>query len=109
MTLRRLTALLVLAGLTGCVVPEARLRSGLQSAGLSRSLSAGMADRMVDRLSLAQLVRLSDLPTAGDARDVAGFLRRVRALGDPEILAWPAVRRCSARPASHKASATQSH
>lgn len=86
MTLRRLTALLVLAGLTGCAVPEARLRSGLQSAGLSRSLSACMADRMVDRLSLAQLVRLSDLPTAGDARDVAGFLRRVCALGDPEIL-----------------------
>jgi len=32
-------------------------------------------------------LRLSDLPAARDARDLPGFLRRVRALGDPEILA----------------------
>ncbi len=88
MTLRRLPApfLLVLA-LAGCAVPEARLRSGLQGAGLSRSLSACMAQHMVDRLSLAQLLRLSDLPAARDANDLPGFLRRVRALGDPEIVA----------------------
>jgi len=86
MTLRRLTVLFLLASLTGCAVPEARLRSGLRSAGLSPPLSTCMARRMADRLSLAQLVRLSDLPTARDARDLPGFLRRVRALGDPEIL-----------------------
>lgn len=42
---------------------------------------------MVDRLSLAQLVRLADLPQARGAESLPAFLRRVRALGDPEILA----------------------
>ena len=46
-----------------------------------------MADRMVDRLGLGQLLRLSDLPAARDASDLPAFLRRVRALGDPKILA----------------------
>ncbi len=88
MTLRRLPVpfLLTLA-LAGCAVPEARLRSGLQGAGLSRSLLACMARHMVDRLGLARLLRLSDLPAARDADDLPAFLRRVRALGDPEILA----------------------
>ena len=88
MTMRRLTAPFVLSlALAGCAVPEARLRTGLQNAGLSPPLSACMADRMADRLSLKQLLRLSDLPAARDARDLPGFLRRVRALGDPEIVA----------------------
>lgn len=87
MTLRRLTALFSLLAIAGCAVPEAHLRTGLQNAGLSRPLSACMADRMVDRLSLKQLLRLSDLPAARDASDLSGFLRRVRALGDPEIIA----------------------
>ncbi|WP_235512384.1 MULTISPECIES: hypothetical protein [unclassified Sphingomonas] len=42
---------------------------------------------MVDRLSLARLLRLSDLPAARDANDLPAFLRRLRALGDPKILA----------------------
>jgi hypothetical protein len=71
--------------LTGCAVPEARLRSGLIDAGLSRPLSACMAARMVDRLNLAQLRRMGDLPRAQDAVTLDQFLRRVRALGDPEI------------------------
>lgn len=45
-----------------------------------------MAERMVDRLSLAQLMRLADLPRAREAESLDRFLRRVRALGDPEIL-----------------------
>ncbi|MGC6399757.1 hypothetical protein ACNI3Q_04145 [Sphingomonas sp. FW199] len=71
--------------LTGCAVPEARLRAGLIDAGLSRPLSACMAERMVDRLNLAQLRRMGDLPRARDAVTLDRFLRRVRALGDPEI------------------------
>ncbi|KQM62174.1 MULTISPECIES: hypothetical protein [unclassified Sphingomonas] len=86
MILRRLVLLVCTLSITGCAVPEARLRTGLSRAGLSRPLSACMAKRMADRLSLKQLLRLSDLPAAGDAGDVRGFLHRVRALGDSEIL-----------------------
>jgi hypothetical protein len=74
------------AVLAGCAIPEARVRSGLERAGLSPRLSACMAERMVDRLSLAQLRRLGTLPQVRDARSLAAFLQEVRALGDPEIV-----------------------
>ncbi|WP_439540275.1 hypothetical protein [Sphingomonas sp.] len=76
-----------LAALSACAVPEARLRTGLTNAGLPKPLAACMAERMVDRLSLAQLMRIADLPKAREAESLDRFLRRVRALGDPEILA----------------------
>ena len=49
-------------------------------------MAACMAERMVDRLSLMQLRRIGDLPYTRAERSVAGFLHRVRALRDPEIL-----------------------
>jgi len=76
---------LMLLALSACAVPEARLRAGLVNAGLSRPMAACMAERMVDRLSLAQLRRIGNLPYARDERSVSGFLHRVRALRDPEI------------------------
>src|SRR3954462_14449144 len=72
--------------LAGCAVPEARLRSGLIRAGLPKPLSGCMAERMVDRLSLKQLMRIADLPKAQGAESTDQFLPRVRALGDPEIV-----------------------
>lgn len=82
-----LISLLAAAGLlAGCAVPEARLRAGLVRAGLPKPLSACMAERMVDRLSLAQLMRIADLPEARGSESVDQFLHRVRALGDAEIL-----------------------
>lgn len=75
-----------LLSLASCAVPEARLRAGLVNAGLSPPMAACMAERMVDRLSLAQLRRIGDLPYARDERTVAEFLHRVRVLGDTEIL-----------------------
>jgi len=77
----------VLTALSACAVPEARLHTGLTNAGLPKPLAACMAERMVDRLSLAQLMRIADLPKAREAESLDRFLRRVRALGDPEILA----------------------
>jgi hypothetical protein len=83
----------VLAALTlaGCATPETRLRTGLHNAGLSEAMSACMAERMVDRLSLVQLRRLSALGSLKDKRitdlSLDQFLRKVRALKDPEILA----------------------
>ena len=84
-------ALFAASTLTACATPETRLRNGLHSAGLSRDTSACMADRMIDKLSLTQLKRLSDLSKIsekkiGDMR-VGDFWRQVRALRDPEILA----------------------
>lgn len=76
-----------LTALSGCAVPAARLRTGLTNAGLPKPLAACMAERMVDRLSLAQLMRIADLPKAREAESLDRFLRSVRALGDPEILA----------------------
>jgi hypothetical protein len=76
--------------LTGCATPEARLRTGLNNAGLSKAMSACMAERMVDRLSLVQLRRLSALGSLKEKRlgDLSfdQFLHKVRALKDPEIL-----------------------
>ncbi|KQZ69612.1 hypothetical protein ASE06_02030 [Sphingopyxis sp. Root214] len=82
-------ALLSLA-LAGCATPETRLRTGLNNAGLSKAMSACMAERMVDRLSLVQLRRLSALGSLKDKRvtdlSLDQFFHKVRALRDPEIL-----------------------
>lgn len=79
--------------LAGCATPEQRVRSGLIDAGLPAPLATCMADRMVDRLSLLQLRRLGRLGTldGAAARDltIEQYLRRARALGDPEI--WGVV------------------
>lgn len=76
--------------LSACATPESRLRTGLHNAGLSKAMSACMAERMVDRLSLVQLRRLSSLGGLNKQRigDLTfdQFLHRVRALRDPEIL-----------------------
>jgi uncharacterized lipoprotein YajG len=77
--------------LAGCATPETRLRNGLQNAGLSKAMSACMAERMVDRLSLLQLRRLAALGSLKDKQvtdlTLDQFFRKVRALKDPEILA----------------------
>jgi len=84
----RASILAVLAlSLVSCAVPEARLRTGLINAGLPKPLSACMAERMVDRLSLKQLLRIADLPRASKSESIDQFLHRIRALEDTEILA----------------------
>lgn len=89
----RFLALVPLAAtlaLSACATPEARLRTGLHNAGLSKAMSACMAERMVDRLSLTQLRRLSSLGAMKGKRiddlTLDQFLHHVRALKDPEIL-----------------------
>jgi len=76
--------------LASCATPETRLRNGLHNAGLSQAMSACMAERMVDRLSLVQLRRLSALGSLKGKRiadlSLDQFFRKVRALKDPEIL-----------------------
>jgi|TARA_R110001606_G_scaffold74988_3_gene173883 hypothetical protein len=79
-----------LSALAACATPETRVRNGLISAGLSAPISACMADRMVDRLSLGQLKKLNDLGKLrkrepGDV-SVKEFVKQTRSLQDPEIV-----------------------
>ena len=80
----------LLALLAGCATPEQRVRTGLMNAGISRPVAECMASRMVDRLSLMQLRRLSSLSNLSDARpgetSLEQYLHHARALRDPEIL-----------------------
>ena len=84
-----LVSITVLA-LSACATPETRVRTALMDAGLSQPIAACMADRMVDRLSLIQLNKLNGLKKlrGQDVRKITveEFLRRTRALQDPEIL-----------------------
>ncbi|MDB5677556.1 hypothetical protein [Sphingomonas bacterium] len=84
--LRRLILLAAIVALTACSTPEAMTREGLVNAGIPKATAACMADRMVDRLSLLQLRRLSGLAKAGRSKDRGQFLYRLRSLKDPEIL-----------------------
>lgn len=81
---------IALLTLSACATPETRVRTALMNAGLSKPIAACMADRMVDRLSLIQLNKLNGLKKlrGQDMRKVTveEFLRRTRALQDPEIL-----------------------
>jgi hypothetical protein len=89
---RKLLIVMFLA--TGaCAQPfEGRVASRLTEAGLSRPMAECMADRWVDRLSLAQLKKISDL-SEDLARErgrgsltVGRFVERVAALNDREIV-----------------------
>jgi type IV pilus biogenesis protein CpaD/CtpE len=89
--MKKVAASILLASLVaGCATPETRVRTALIDAGLSKPIATCMADRMVDRLSLMQLNRLSGLKKlrGQDMRKltVDEFLKRTRSLQDPEIL-----------------------
>ncbi len=89
--MRAIMVILPLLALSACATPESRVRTALLNAGLSKPVSTCMAQRMVDRLSLGQLQRLSRLAALRDTRirelTVGEFLNKTRALGDPEIFA----------------------
>jgi type IV pilus biogenesis protein CpaD/CtpE len=76
--------------LAGCATPETRIRTALVDAGLSKPVAGCMADRMVDRLSLGQLNKLRGLSKFQDKKakklSVEEFVKRTKALQDPEIL-----------------------
>lgn len=88
--MKAVAALAVVMTLSACATPETRVRTALVDAGLSKPIASCMAGRMVDRLSLIQLNRLSGLKKlrGQDIRKVTvdEFLKRTRSLQDPEIL-----------------------
>ncbi len=88
--IRIILGVTALSALAACATPETRVRNGLMSAGLSAPISACMADRMVDRLSLAQLNKLNGLGKLKKQKpgDVTfnEFVKRTRSLQDAEIV-----------------------
>jgi len=89
-TAKFFTAAALLTILSACATPETKVRKGLMNAGLSQPLSACMASRMVDRLSLGQLNKLNGLGKlrkrkAGDV-SFSEFTKHTKALQDPEIV-----------------------
>lgn len=84
--------LIAIASLSACAQAfESRVASRLTEAGLSRPMAECMAKRWVDRLSVAQLQKISALSEdlgrdRGAGRlTVARFIERVREVNDPEI------------------------
>ena len=78
---------------TGCVqtIAQNRVEKALLEAGLDQRNSSCMAERMVDRLTIAQLRKLEALRgRPGEPkkpRTLRQFVERVRAVGDAEVLA----------------------
>jgi hypothetical protein len=90
--MKRVTLILApLLALSACATPQSQLRTGLINAGLSRTQSTCMAQRMIDTLSLLQLRRLSSLSNFRDEKladmSMSRFMHNIRSLNDPEILA----------------------
>jgi hypothetical protein len=88
--MKRMVAIASVLALSACATPETRVRTALMDAGLSKPIASCMADRMVDRLSLIQLNKLSGLKKLRGQNmrkiTVDELLRRTRSLQDPEIL-----------------------
>ena len=61
-----------------------RVKTALLDAGLSERNSACMADRMTDRLSIAQLRKLKGLK--GEKRSLMDYVSAVRRVGDVEAI-----------------------
>ena len=84
------TTILASALLSGCATPETRIKNALVDKGLSEPLASCMADRMVDKLSTGQLLKIRKLKKfeKKDAGDISAneFVKYTRALQDPEIV-----------------------
>ena len=90
--MRRTPLLLPFLALCACAQPfEGRVANRLAEAGLPRPMADCMAGRWVDRLSIAQLQKISSLSEdlkherREDRLTVVTFLDRVRQVDDPEI------------------------
>ena len=84
-----LLACLALLVLPACMGTEEKVRRGLLNAGLSQGMASCMARPMSEELSLNQLMKLNSLAKArGIDRNTSldEFMRRTRALQDPEIM-----------------------
>lgn len=75
--------------LPACAGTEEKVRRGLVNAGLSQGMAKCMAQPMSRELSLNQLMKLNSLSKAramDRETSLEDFVRRTRALQDPEIM-----------------------
>lgn len=90
---RMILAALGASILTGCVqtIAEDRVRDGLVRAGVPEANADCMAERMAERLSVAQLRKLERIkPLEGERARPATlgeFVTRARRVGDAEVVA----------------------
>lgn len=83
----RWVPVLLMAALAACSPSKlayGRVKSALLDAGLSERNSACMADRMTDKLTLAQLKKLERLK--GDKRSLLDYVSAVRRVGDVDAI-----------------------
>jgi len=79
---------LALAALSACTPSKlayGQVKSAFSEAGLSDANSACMADRLTDKLTLPQLMKLRALK--GEKRSLGEYVAAVRRVGDAEVLA----------------------
>ena len=83
----RWVPVLLIAALAACSPSKlayGRVKSALLDAGLSERNSACMADRMTDKLTLAQLKKLEGLK--GEKRSLMDYVSAVRRVGDVDAI-----------------------
>ena len=76
--------------LAGCAVtPEQRVNAALRQAGVPPRVASCMAERMAAKLSIEQLKELKALAKSdepGEKMSAKHILKRVAAIGDPEVV-----------------------
>jgi hypothetical protein len=76
--------------LAGCAVtPEQRVNAALRQAGVPPRVASCMAERMAAKLSIEQLKELKALAKSdepGEKMTPKHILKRVAAIGDPEVV-----------------------
>jgi len=79
-----------LLALAGCAVtPEQKVDAALQQAGVPPRVAHCMAERMASKLSIEQLRELKALARdrePGEKMNAKRIIKRVAAIGDPEIV-----------------------
>ena len=81
----------LMLALSGCAVtPEQRVNAALRDAGVPPRVASCMAERMAAKLSIAQLKELKAIAKSGEPGEKMNakhILKRVAAIGDPEVVA----------------------
>ena len=88
--MRYLMPMLATLGLVACATPENQVQSALVDAGLRPAVAACMAERMTDRLTVAQLQKLARAKGREGEKlsdlSAADFIERARRIEDPEVV-----------------------
>ena len=90
--MKKSLGLALLQALSACTTmsPEAKVRTRLIEAGVSRPMASCMAERLVDRLNMQELRRLGSLSKLGTRNvgemTIDELLHRLSALNDPHII-----------------------